>query len=93
VLGKAIIDQNRCIPWVEGKDCGVCEEVCPIPGKAITLKGGGGGSGQKAGTRRPQVVESSCIGCGLCETQCPVNGVSAIRVYPVGYDPGIQPIH
>ena len=92
VLGRAVIDQNICIPWAEGLECGVCEEVCPIPGKAITLKGGGGGKGQRAATRRPEVVESSCIGCGICETQCPVAGVSAIRVYPVGYDPGIKPI-
>ncbi len=93
VLGKAVIDQDRCIPWSERLECGVCEEVCPVPRKAITLRGGGGGKGQKAATLRPEVVQDLCIGCGICETQCPVAGMAAIRVYPVGYDPSITPIH
>jgi len=83
VLGKAVINRDKCIPWAEGRECIVCEEMCPVPGKAIQLRGGGGGQGRRAGVQRPQVVEDLCIGCGICEAQCPVQGEAAIRVYPV----------
>ena len=80
VIGIARIDQSRCITWAEGRDCIVCEEMCPIPEKAIVLGGQGRGAG--AG-RHPHVIEDLCIGCGICEHQCPVAGEAAIRVYPV----------
>ena len=38
VIGWAFIDQNRCIPWADGTSCIVCEEMCPIPKKAIILE-------------------------------------------------------
>ena len=82
VLGKAVIDRNRCIPWADGIECGVCEEVCPVPGKAITLSSGGGGGGRRANAKRPHEVPDLCIGCGICESQCPVAGEAAIRVLP-----------
>jgi MauM/NapG family ferredoxin protein len=81
VIGVARIDRTRCITWVEGRDCIVCEEMCPVPEKAIRLGGGGQGKGSGGG-RHPQVIEDLCIGCGICEYQCPVSGESAIRVYP-----------
>jgi len=81
VIGVAKIDQTRCITWVEGRDCIVCEEMCPVPEKAIRLGGGGRGHGSGIG-RHPQVIEDLCIGCGICEHQCPVAGESAIRVFP-----------
>lgn len=81
VIGIAGIDQTRCITWAEGRDCIVCEEMCPVPEKAIRLGGGGQGRGSSGG-RHPQVIEDLCIGCGICEHQCPVAGESAIRVYP-----------
>lgn len=83
VLGKAVIDPDRCIPWAEGRECIVCEEMCPIPNKAIWLSGGGGGQGRRAAVRRPHVIDDLCIGCGICETQCPVAGEAAIRIFPV----------
>jgi polyferredoxin len=83
VIGIARIDQTRCITWSEGRDCIVCEEMCPIPEKAIKLGGGGQGHGAGGG-RHPQVIEDLCIGCGICEHQCPVAGEAAIRVYPPG---------
>ncbi len=73
VIGVARIDQTRCITWTEGRDCIVCEEMCPVPEKAVRLGGGG---------RHPQVLEELCIGCGICEHQCPIAGEAAIRVYP-----------
>ena len=33
VIGKAYIDQNRCIAWSDHRDCIVCEEMCPLPRK------------------------------------------------------------
>ena len=93
VIGRAYIDMNRCLPWADNIRCAVCEEMCPVPDKAIVLQGGdegesdtssGGGLGPAQGAPRvprPYVLSSLCIGCGLCEKRCPLNGESAIRVY------------
>lgn len=81
VIGVARIDQSRCITWAEDRDCIVCEEMCPVPEKAIVLGGGGRGRGEGGG-RHPHVIEDLCIGCSICEHQCPVSGESAIRIYP-----------
>ncbi|MFQ5964439.1 MAG: DUF6599 family protein [Candidatus Scalinduaceae bacterium] len=94
-IGKARIDRNRCIPWVgyaglpdleknwEDVNCGVCEEVCPVPTKAIHFNTYVHGEGKEI--RRVYVREDACIGCGFCEKVCPVAGHSAIVVE------GIQP--
>ena len=37
VIGKAYIDQNRCIAWSDHQDCIVCEEMCPVSDKAVKL--------------------------------------------------------
>jgi ferredoxin len=93
VIGRAYIDTNRCLPWADNIRCAVCEEMCPVPNKAIILQGGGegesasgsgGGIGSAQGAPsvpRPYVLSTRCIGCGLCEKRCPLNGESAIRVY------------
>jgi len=81
-IGVAVIDRTRCIPWAEGRQCIVCEEMCPVPQKAIRLHGGRRGRGQVEQVLRPEVIPHLCIGCGICEYQCPVEGVSAIRVWP-----------
>ena len=53
VIGRAYIDRNTCIPWAEGRDCLVCEELCPTPDKAIIFEtgtvGGQGSSGVQGG--------------------------------------------
>jgi len=86
VIGVAEIDRHRCIPWAEGRDCIVCEEVCPVPNKAIRLQNRTveNINGERTSVQLPSVRYGRCIGCGICETQCPVNGVAAIRVYPPG---------
>jgi polyferredoxin len=86
VIGLAYIDQNRCIPWADYRDCIVCEEMCPVPNKAIKLKWVEvlNGDGVRVTVQRPRVVRSRCIGCGICEYKCPVNGEAAIRVYVPG---------
>jgi len=94
-IGKAYIDHTRCIPWVaharlpelqeDWKDhnCAVCEEVCPVPTKAIHFNVYKDEQGREL--RRPFVREEICTGCGFCEYACPVVGKSAILVE------GIQP--
>lgn len=83
VIGTAYIDQNRCIPWASYRPCVVCEEMCPIPDKAIRLEEVEMVSpdGKRVHLQRPRVVPDLCIGCGICEYKCPITGPAAIRVY------------
>ena len=82
VIGIAYIDKKRCIPWAEGRDCIVCEEMCPVPQKAIELEEQivENYLGEKTLVHLPTVLEHLCIGCGICEYQCPVYGEAAIRI-------------
>ncbi|MEJ2558460.1 MAG: 4Fe-4S binding protein, partial [Anaerolineae bacterium] len=83
VIGQAYIDQNRCIPWADNQDCIVCEEMCPVPDKAIKLEPVEiqSGDGELVSVQRPHLIREQCIGCGICEYKCPLNGEAAIRVY------------
>lgn len=83
VIGKAYIDQNRCIAWAQHQDCIVCEEMCPLPQKAISLQveQRHRADGATIRIQLPQVDHQLCIGCGICEYKCPVIGEAAIRVY------------
>jgi MauM/NapG family ferredoxin protein len=82
VIGKAVIDRDRCLPWSAGTPCIVCEEMCPVPDKAIELEETQikGEDGQRLVLQRPVVIRSACIGCGICENKCPVSGQAAIRI-------------
>ena len=86
VIGKAFINRNLCIPWADGLDCIVCEEVCPIPNKAIRLEERVivNSRGETTTVHLPRVRKGTCNGCGICEYLCPVDGEAAIRVYPIG---------
>lgn len=90
-MGTAYIDRSRCIPWVWDKNCGKCEEHCPVPGKAIHFLPPVRPSQKERSRRteevtedtlirRPYVIPERCIGCGQCEYVCPVEGEAAIRV-------------
>ncbi len=83
VLGVAVIDRDRCLPWARGVPCIVCEEMCPTPEKAIRLEEAQmpGGRGEPVGVQRPYVLQDLCIGCGICEHQCPLEGDAAVKVY------------
>jgi polyferredoxin len=84
VIGRAQIDQQRCLPWAEGVDCIVCEEMCPLPEKAIRLKAAAvfnPSAGALVTVKQPHVDHERCIGCGICEYKCPVSGAAAIQVY------------
>ena len=82
VIGRAHIDRNRCIPWADYGSCVVCEEMCPLPEKAIALDTyeGPNALGDPVSVQRPQVVAGRGIGCGICEYKCPAAGEAAIRV-------------
>ena len=81
-LGHAYIDTNRCLPWADGIPCIVCEEMCPVPDKAIRLieETVRGEDGQEVVLQKPHVLRDLCIGCGICEYRCPLEGEAAIRV-------------
>jgi len=83
VIGLADIDENRCIPWSDRRPCLVCEEMCPLPEKAIQLEitEAWGPDGQPLTLQLPHILREICVGCGICEYKCPVSGEAAIRVY------------
>ena len=83
VIGHAYLDRDRCLPWADNRNCLVCEEMCPVPEKAIILEDVTvtTPTGESVDIRRPVVVRERCIGCGICENRCPLNGEAAIRVY------------
>jgi polyferredoxin/Pyruvate/2-oxoacid:ferredoxin oxidoreductase delta subunit len=90
-IGLAYVDRARCIPWrgnerwgekgfvADAFNCGVCEEVCPVPGKAIHFRRVQGPEGSQE-LRLPYVRAEACVGCGYCQAVCPVEGQAAIRV-------------
>ena len=81
-IGLASINTDRCLPWAYDTLCSVCEEMCPLPEKAITLKKCRftAEAGKPAVIFRPVCDSDLCIGCGVCEYHCPVGGEAAIQV-------------
>lgn len=71
-IGIAAINYTKCIR------CLTCEEMCPVPEKAIHIREE---QYNNKLTSTPYVVPDLCIGCGICENKCPVQGTAAIRVY------------
>jgi MauM/NapG family ferredoxin protein len=86
VIGKAYIDQNRCIAWSDHNPCIVCEEMCPLPEKAIHLeeRDFSRRDGPTITIQLPYVERDKCIGCGICEFKCPLAGEAGIRVFVPG---------
>ncbi len=82
VIGIAVFDINRCLPYANGIPCMVCEEHCPTAEKAILFrkKQVTNRKGETLWIQQPYVVEERCIGCGICENKCPLPGAAAIRV-------------
>lgn len=86
-IGIAAINYDKCIR------CLTCEEMCPIPEKAIHIREENFSpalslikaviitKGGKKFVKTPYVIPDLCIGCGICENKCPVSGTAAIRVY------------
>lgn len=84
-IGLASVNTARCLPWAYDTPCIVCEEMCPVPDKAIQLEEVEvvTETGDRLILQRPSVVREKCIGCGICEHKCPMEGEAAIRVYPI----------
>ncbi|HWR97834.1 MAG TPA: 4Fe-4S dicluster domain-containing protein, partial [Candidatus Methanoperedens sp.] len=84
VIGLAVVDKDRCIPYRLGQNCIVCEEHCPVPAKAIVFDEtpAQNAAGVSFVLKRPVVVAERCIGCGICQTKCPVKAPAAIVVTP-----------
>ena len=57
------VDLKKCIA------CGVCEESCPVPEKAVRS-----GKGQKA-----KYDYKKCIRCYCCQEMCPVKAIEVYR--------------
>lgn len=85
VIGKAVFDPSRCLPFAKHKPCIVCEEHCPTHDKAIkftevTVKNP---AGESILLRQPYIIEELCVGCGICENKCPLAGNAAVRVFSI----------
>jgi len=82
VMGLAVVDRTRCLAWAKQQNCIICEEMCPVPSKAVRLDDIEitDAQGNTITLHRPVVNERHCIGCGACEFHCPVEGAAAIRV-------------
>ncbi len=79
VIGVASIDETTCVVFKEGKQCLVCEEMCPIPEKAILFEDRTARTAAGVvSLRYPAVVRSRCIGCGICQANCPADPVAII---------------
>jgi MauM/NapG family ferredoxin protein len=76
-IGTASIIRRRCLAWERGRECLVCDEVCPFG--AVELR-----RTRESPVAVPFVDGNLCNGCGYCEHHCPVGGPSAIVVTPEG---------
>ncbi len=79
-IGIAVFNKTICLPYAKGEDCIVCEEHCPVKGKAIRVR-----KARVKGriVRLPSVVTDLCIGCAICEQKCPTapdKGIIVVKV-------------
>jgi MauM/NapG family ferredoxin protein len=80
-VGTATINRSRCLRDVEGANCRVCIEKCPVPGKPLREEAQEQGIHGHTGTlRQLYLVADLCTGCGICEHFCPVGATPGITV-------------
>ncbi len=87
VIGLAVIDKTRCLPFADGGECRLCVEECSKAGyDAIEFVAHGteldaeGLPVEGSGVLAPVVVKDRCIGCGLCQTRCRAVNVKEKRL-------------
>lgn len=81
-MGLAVlIDQEACIAF-QGLRCEVCFNICPVQGKAISLKRSHNVRTGKHALIIPEVHSDYCTGCGKCEHAC-ILQEAAIKVMPI----------
>jgi polyferredoxin/formate hydrogenlyase subunit 6/NADH:ubiquinone oxidoreductase subunit I len=79
-IGVARIDESVCVVYKDNINCLVCEEVCPVPEKAIRYEITNRRTDEGEPLREPKMIPERCIGCGICEARCPAETL-AIRVF------------
>lgn len=57
---RPVVDPDKCIA------CGICQDACPVDGKAVTS-----GNGQKA-----KYDYTKCIRCYCCQEMCPAKAIT-----------------
>ena len=59
-MGIARVEPRFCMR-MQGEDCRVCVDRCPVGNRAIDISDGG----------EIEVHDSGCVGCGTCRFSCP----------------------
>lgn len=67
-MGKASINENLCLPYINLGGCGACYTACPMRAIKLDMQ------------RYPKMIPDKCVGCGKCEEVC-LQKVKAIRVF------------
>ena len=85
-IGTAMVDRSRCLPFAHAIPCIVCEEMCPLPKKAIWFEEtrAMNRDGKPVEVKQPHVDLELCTGCGICETKCPLVGKPGIYITSIG---------
>ncbi|MBN1472437.1 MAG: 4Fe-4S dicluster domain-containing protein [Syntrophaceae bacterium] len=74
-IGVVELLKDKCIVYVNKKNCGACGEVCPTH-TIIFIN--------KENILYPEVDTRYCIGCGACEKSCPTTPKSiVVRSNPI----------